>query len=171
MALLLERMIYEKAPCLETYCDLASLDDRIHDVTEEKYRQAISKAAKPTKPKGGRSRDDVLKEVLKSPRYEMARRLIKQIKLYKLRRGTTSCAVARCKSSRLPTMMDGEDESPARHSLPQPVYTLFFNTPLLIIFEKCPAHCLKEQNWNALLEQAIHNLRAYKWYIKSKGAP
>jgi hypothetical protein len=197
MALLLERMLYEKAPNLETYCDLASLEDRIHEVTEEKYRQALFKAATSTttsittKPKqqqqqqqqqqGTRSREDVLKEVLKGPRYEMAKKLIKEIKIHKLRRGTTiNCTVGSprprgreyCYSSRRPTttttMMDGEQQQQdqeaalsARQSLPHAVYTLFFHTPLVIIFEKYPVQRLKEQNWNALLEQAIHNLRAY----------
>jgi hypothetical protein len=178
MALLLERMLYEKAPNLETYCDLASLEDRIDVVTEEKDRHAIFKAAtKPTKPKGGRSRDDVLKEVLKGPRYEMARKLIREIKIHKVRRGASmNCAGARHEYNRPTTtiMMAGEDEAfTARQSLllPQPLYTLFFDTPLVIIFETFGARRLKEQNWNALLEQAIHNLRAYKSYIKSTGAP
>jgi hypothetical protein len=65
-------------------------------------------------------------------------------------------------------MDGGENEaSSARQSLPQPVYKLFFDTPLLIIFEKNPVQRFKEHNWNALLEQAIHNLRAYKSYRKS----
>jgi hypothetical protein len=167
MTLLLERILYEKAPSLETYCDLASLDDRIHEITGEKYLRAIDTAAKPTNPKG-KSRDEFLREVLEGPRYEMARKLIKEIKLCKLRRGAKmNCASTRRKCGRPATMLD---RASARQSLPQSLYKLFFKTPLIVVFETFPVQRLKEQNWNALLEQAIHNLRAYKSYIKSGGA-
>ena len=165
-----------------------------------------------------------LRDILKSPKFELTRKLVKEINLLKLRRissarcfmgcamppggmgGGGACDVASCgvnsrtlactnptfqgndpcskndmndselledaagadlNKSTVGTYPSDDEESNvgARHSLPEPVAMLFFNTPLVDVFDKAPIERLRKQNWNALLAQAMKHYKAYKDYI------
>ena len=183
-----------------------------------------------------KQREYVLRDMLQSPKFELTRKLVKEINLLKLRRISSSRCFTGCgvrsssdggmcgageavggdacgftpRTATTGSVMlapcgknpsnrtdndrsdseiledvagdhnntsstawhrdDEESNVGARHSLPEPVSMLFFNTPLVDIFDKAPIERLRKQNWNALLGQAMTNYKAYKEYIaKNKG--
>ena len=167
MAKCLDKLLYERAADLESYCNMATLGDRINEIMNEQLQKRSFISCKQDL-----SREQVLKELMTGPKYEMAFKLVREIKLHKLRRvANGKCGPLGSCERRLPSDNEdpGEDIS-ARESLADPVANLFFNTPLLEIFERYPLHRLKEQNWNMLLVQAIQNLREYKAFLKQSRA-
>lgn len=193
----LDNKLYQAAASnLECYCNIHTLDDRIRQelpgfIREQQEVVFQSQGRSPCQYRPSRSgdqlqqnrnckrsffldnqgnntkkqREQVLRDILRSPKFELTRKLVHEINLLKLR------CVARPRSSTThqEEASNVEENVGARNSLPRPVAELFFNTPLVQVFEKVPLHRLSQQNWNALLTQATYNYKAYKEYVKETG--
>jgi hypothetical protein len=117
-----------------------------------------------------KQREQVLRDILKSPKFELTRKLVQEINLLKLRGVPRPCSSTTTTHHHQDKEASHDSENvSARHSLPGPASELFFNTPLVAVFEKVPLHRLSQQNWNALLTQATYNYKAYKEYVKETG--
>jgi hypothetical protein len=188
----LEDKLYQaSASDLECYCNIQTLDDRVRQelpsfIREQQELLFQTQQRPPCQnrpsrvggpPQQNRSfkrsiflgkhtkkqREQVLRDILRSPKFELTRKLVQEINLLRLRSVARPCSST---SYTEEASHDGENNVSARHSLPGPASELFFNTPLVAVFEKVPLDRLSQQNWNALLTQATYNYKAYKEYVK-----
>jgi hypothetical protein len=150
IAVNLEKRLYKSAVSFESYCDMRTLESRLKVVLYEWTSQRRDKKKRRislTK----RRRSQFLKEKLGHEEYALAEWLVVEIKQKRTSLASESCAQFQITSS------FGEQ-------LPLPVRILFFNTPLVDVFETCSLQRLQYYGHHYLEElivQAKKNMREY----------
>ena len=179
----IERLMFEQSP-LEEYCNMQSLESRTNSILKSLNRKPLaSKFMTSSVSRGStinnhrakkRKRDEAMKACMPPQLAAMAHKLIAEIQFLKCKHVATAKCGSRCGSSSdgdnddgAATFCSGEVKS-AKSSLPAPLYQLFFHTKLVQVYETVPAERFSKLPWKELLQQAIHNLRAYQKYRKEQ---
>jgi hypothetical protein len=168
IAVNLEKRLYKSAVSFESYCDMRTLESRLKVVLYEWTSQRRDKKRRRSS-LTKRRRSQFLKEKLGRAGYALAEWLVVEIKQKRTSLASESCAQCQIRNP------DISITSSFGEQLPLPVRNLFFNTPLVDVFETYSLQRLQYYGHHYLEElivQAEKTMREYDdWKLTNSICP
>ena len=155
----IEKHLFRTATSLKAYADPSTINSRLRLVCVALQRRRLQKTQK-------LQRSSVMKQALGDARYDETMNLLAQIRDLKVEFVSQSCS--KC------TMKGGCERADTRlqaqRVVPERIRRLFFNTRLVTVVDAASMDQLLNQDWDALIEQALANVHFYQsWKVSREG--